>query len=242
MNADQMPLLPGAVATPKRARGARRRAVAEELPVARVALLTPVPHLDRVFDYEVPEELSATALAGTRVRVRLSGRLVDGYILARVQTSERALQPLSSVHGPPVLTEEIADLCRRVADRYAGTLADVLRFAVPPRRARAESRSAPAPDRAEVPAGAVDRAGWSAYRGGEALLEGIGGPPTRALWIASPGERPAVRIAELAQAAMSRWPPTQRMLLGSQQPSLTREYQQPGWWPSPVRRRGTAPS
>ena len=204
MNADQMPLLPGAVATPKRARGARRRAVAEELPVARVALLTPVPHLDRVFDYEVPEELSATALAGTRVRVRLSGRLVDGYILARVQTSERALQPLSSVHGPPVLTEEIADLCRRVADRYAGTLADVLRFAVPPRRARAESRSAPAPDRAEVPAGAVDRAGWSAYRGGEALLQGIGGPPTRALWIASPGERPAVRIAELAQAAMSR--------------------------------------
>ena len=205
MTADQIPLLPDAVRRPRAARGARRREAARHLPVARVALLTPVPHLDRIFDYEVPEELSETALAGVRVRVRLSGRLVDGYILARVQTSDRDLQPLSSVHGPPVLTQEIAELCRRVADRYAGTLADVLRFAVPPRRARAESRSASSSEPADEPANAVDPAGWSAYRGGAALLDGIGGAvASRALWIASPGERPAQRITELALAVRSR--------------------------------------
>ena len=205
MNADQIPLLPDAVRRSRPARGARRREAARDLPVARVALLTPVPHLDRIFDYEVPEELSATALAGVRVRVRLSGRLVDGYILARVQDSDRDLQPLSSVHGPPVLTQEIAELCRRVADRYAGTLADVLRFAVPPRRARAESRSASSPEPADVPQDAVDPVGWSAYRGGAALLAGIGGAvASRALWIASPGERPAQRIAELALAVRAR--------------------------------------
>ncbi len=205
MNADQLPLLPDAVRKSRTPRGGRSRPAAQDRPVARVALLTPVPHLDRVFDYEVPEELSATALPGVRVRVRLSGRLVDGYILARAQSSDRALQPLSSVHGPPVLTGEIADLCRRVADRYAGTLADVLRFAVPPRRARAESRPAPGPDPTAELSPAVDPTGWSAYRGGAALLEMIGGPhATRSLWIASPGEQPAQRIADLALAVRSR--------------------------------------
>ena len=103
--------------------------------------MTPVPHLDRVFDYEVPEKLAAAAQPGVRVRVRLAGRLVDGFVLERVETSDRELQPLSSVHGPAVLTPEIADLCRAVADRYAGTLADVLRFAIPPRHARVETRA-----------------------------------------------------------------------------------------------------
>ena len=37
-----------------------------------------------------------------------------------------------------VLTEEIAGLARAVADRYAGTLADVLRLAVPQRHAATE--------------------------------------------------------------------------------------------------------
>ncbi len=64
-----------------------RHPAAERLPVARVALMTPVPHLDHVFDYEVPEKLAAAAVPGVRVRVRLAGRLVDGFVLERVATS-----------------------------------------------------------------------------------------------------------------------------------------------------------
>ena len=184
MTQGQIPLLPDEPTPPNRAPRARvRHPAAELLPVARVALLTPVPHLDRVFDYEVPEKLAAAALPGVRVRVRLAGRLVDGFVLERVETSERELQPLSSVHGPAVLTPEIADLCRAVADRYAGTLADVLRFAIPPRHARVEARASAAPIDSG-PVDPVDPAGWSAYRGGAELLAGIGGPvPMRALWV-----------------------------------------------------------
>ena len=47
-----------------------RHPAAELLPVARVALMTPVPHLDRVFDYEVPERLAADAVPWVRLRVR----------------------------------------------------------------------------------------------------------------------------------------------------------------------------
>ena len=181
-----------------------RHPAAETLPVARVALLTPVPHLDRVFDYEVPQKLAAAAQPGVRVRVRLAGRLVDGFVLERVETSERALQPLSSVHGPAVLTAEIAALCRSVADRYAGTLADVLRFAIPPRHARVESRASAAPAD-PVPLDPVDPAAWASYRGGAELLAGVGGPaPMRALWVSAPGEQVGARIAELARTVRAR--------------------------------------
>ncbi len=205
MTQGQIPLLPDEPTPTGRAPRARvRHPAAELLPVARVALLTPVPHLDRVFDYEVPEKLAAAAVPGVRVRVRLAGRLVDGFVLERVETSDRELQPLSSVHGPAVLTPEIADLCRAVADRYAGTLADVLRFAIPPRHARVESRASAAPIGAGPPA-PVDPAGWSAYRGGAELLAGIGGPvPMRALWVSAPGEQVGLRLADLAGAVTTR--------------------------------------
>ncbi len=205
MTEGQIPLLPeGPPARTRTPRVRVRHPAAALLPVARVALLTPVPHLDRVFDYEVPEKLAAAAQPGVRVRVRLAGRLVDGFIVERVQTSERELQPLSSVHGPAVLTPGIADLCRAVADRYAGTLADVLRFAVPPRHARVESRvPAAAPD--PGPMDPVDPAAWAAYRGGADLLAGIGGPvPMRALWVAAPGEQVGARLADLTHAVLAR--------------------------------------
>lgn len=183
-------------------------------PVARVAVLTPMPHLDRAFDYEVPQVLAEAAQPGARVRVRLAGRLVDGFVLERVDTSDRELQPLASVHGPPVLTPEVAALCRAVADRYAGTLADVLRFAVPARHARVEravlAGAGPTPGESPVPpapgpASAEAVAAWARYAGGAPLLERIGGPqPVRALWVSGPAERTGQRLAELVAAVRGR--------------------------------------
>ncbi|MEO3818913.1 primosomal protein N' [Plantactinospora sp. B24E8] len=126
----------------------------------------PLAHLDRLFDYLVPEELSAQARPGTRVRVRFAGQLVDGWLIERADVSahDGRLSYLERLVSPePVLTPEVARLARAVADRYAGNLADVLRLAVPPRHARVE-REAPDPgpaaaagDVADVPdAPAVD--------------------------------------------------------------------------------------
>ena len=129
------------------AKGAKDQAVSERLPVARVAVDISLAHLDRPFDYLVPAALDEAAVPGCRVRVRFAGQLVDGYLLSRVQTSEHQgrLARLERVISPePVLTPEIFDLARAVADRYAGTLADVLRLAIPPRHATAE-REAPRP-------------------------------------------------------------------------------------------------
>src|SRR5262249_7623378 len=85
------------------------------------------------------ERLDGIARPGCRVRVRFAGQLVDGYLLVREAASEHPgrLAFLERVVSPePVLTPQIAGLARAVADRYAGTLADVLRLAIPPRHAR----------------------------------------------------------------------------------------------------------
>ncbi|RFU39399.1 primosome assembly protein PriA, partial [Actinomadura logoneensis] len=134
----------GAKATRQAPRKAPRkgsRVPAEHLPVARIAVDMSLPHLDRPFDYLVPNELDPKAVPGCRVRVRFAGQLVDGLLLERVQESDHdgTLSFLERVtSAEPVLAPEIAALAREVADRYAGTLADVLRLAIPPRHAKAE--------------------------------------------------------------------------------------------------------
>ena len=103
-------------------------------------------HLDRSFDYLVADSQSDDAQPGTRVRVRFAGRFLDGYVLERVDVSEHdgRLGYLERVvSAEPVLSPEIARLARTVADRYAGSMADVLRLAIPPRHARAEGGPRP---------------------------------------------------------------------------------------------------
>src|SRR4051812_27566626 len=103
-------------------RATRRRGEREpatESPVAQVAVDVPLAHLDRPFDYLVPEDLSEQACPGVRVRVRFSGRLVDGVVLTRLDRSgfDGKLGWLERVVSPePVLTGDVTRLCRTVAD------------------------------------------------------------------------------------------------------------------------------
>ncbi|MDQ1689858.1 MAG: hypothetical protein QOK42_2833, partial [Frankiaceae bacterium] len=82
--------LPGAVRAPRRRAPAPPPAAAATLPVARVVVDVPLPHLDRAFDYLVPARVDDLAVPGARVRLRFSGQLVDGFILDRHDASEHA--------------------------------------------------------------------------------------------------------------------------------------------------------
>ena len=174
------------------AKGPKDQAVSERLPVARVAVDISLAHLDRPFDYLVPASMDEAAAPGCRVRVRFGGQLVDGYLLQRTQTSDHQgkLARLARVISPePVLTPEIFDLARAVADRYAGTLADVLRLAIPPRHATAElqtPKEKPPADEATPRRPAPGS--WLRYPAGGAFLAGLAdGRPVRAAWSALPG-------------------------------------------------------
>jgi primosomal protein N' (replication factor Y) len=195
--------VPAARAPGKERRRAKpAKTPAAELSVARVAVDVSLPHLDRPFDYLVEDKQSDAAQPGCRVRVRFSGQLVGGYVLERLAGTEHEgrLAYLERVVSPePVLTPEIASLARASADRWAGSVADVLRLAVPPRHAATESaaRGAP-PGRLAAPApGGLDR-----YDGGPALLDGLAnGESPRVVLAAAPGDWPA-ELAAIAAATL----------------------------------------
>ncbi len=168
----------------------------------------PLAHLDRPFDYLVPAELDEVAVPGTRVKVRFAGQLVDGWLLSRADDSGHGgrLAYLEKVVSPePVLAPEVARLARAVADRYAGSLADVLRLAVPPRHARVEKEphdDQPAPGAPATEA--VDPRGWRDYPTGPALLRALtDGRAPRAVWSALPGEDWAARYADAVAATVA---------------------------------------
>lgn len=224
----------GAGDRPKARRRAakRERAPAATLPVVRVCVDVNLPHLDRLFDYLVPAEADGAVQPGVRVRVRFAGQLLDGYVIDRVAESEHGgrLAYLERVVSPVrVLTPEVATLGRAVADRYAGTLADVLRLAVPPRHARAEHSAiraavrsdaepgpanaaparadvAPAPSPAQdLTSSAAGPGGWGAYPTGAAFVRALAdGRAPRAVWSALPGEDWPARIAEAVSAVRRR--------------------------------------
>lgn len=114
-----------------------------EASIARVLIDSPLPQLDRLFDYEIPLELRESAVPGVRVKVplRSAGRVTDGYIIEITPPGEYGgtLSTIDSVVSPiPVLTPEVWALARRVSDRAAGTASDIIRLAIPPRQVRVE--------------------------------------------------------------------------------------------------------
>ncbi|MGX9923960.1 primosomal protein N' [Streptomyces sp. NPDC002248] len=195
----------------------RDAAMAEHLPVARVLVNKGVVHLDRTFDYAVPAELDAEARPGVRVRVRFGagkgqvrggrregGGLVDGFLVERVATSDYQgpLAALAQVVSPePVLSPALLTLARQVAERYAGSLADVLQLAVPPRHAKAEAAASPAPP---PPPPAPEPGDWERYPQGPGFLAALArGESPRAVWTALPGPQWADELARAVAATLA---------------------------------------
>ena len=116
-------------------------------PVARVRVDSTLPQVDRTFDYRVPAELSEDAVPGARVRGLFNGHELTGYIEERSATTDwtrTSLLPLKSVLSRvPSVAPEIFALAEALADRYASTVANVLRLAVPPRIAALDKKYAP---------------------------------------------------------------------------------------------------
>ena len=121
------------------------------------------------------------------------------------------------VSPEPVLSPDIAALAREVADRCAGTRADVLRLAIPPRHAGAEAAGGPLAGAAggRQPSGTGDGqplgppsrpapGPWGRYPAGKAFLAALAdGRAPRAVWSALPGPLWPEEIATAAAAAGS---------------------------------------
>lgn len=197
MSDDQLSLVPG-----KKKRVKAPVPIASNLPVAQIAIDSPLPHLDRLFDYAVPEKLDATAQPGVRVRIRFAGKLTDGWLISRTSETEHegTLAPLANVISPEVvLLPEVLELARAVAARQSGVLSDVLRNAVPNRHAGAEETVFPDPSKIAP----IDPSAWADYVGGAALIRrSVEKQQPRAI-VTTGGDNPALLLAQYALSVAS---------------------------------------
>jgi primosomal protein N' (replication factor Y) len=190
--------------------------------VEGVQVLVDVPlfHLDRPFTYRVPEALRDAVHLGSRVKVPFGGRRrVDGWVVGRADELPADARDLLRVVSPlPAFGPGELELLRWVADRYAGTVVDALRLAVPPRVAAVDAavtgdsaeaasaaparRSEPAPpagtDAAAPPGPAV------AGTGRDPLVElAAAGRGGAVYWRPLPGEDRGARVTALVEAALA---------------------------------------
>ena len=163
-------------------------------PVARVLLESPVPHLDRTFDYLVPAAMAQQALPGTRVMVRFGEQEMRGWIWERGATTTHIgrLSALRRVVSDlPVLPEDSRRLIEAIASRSCGTRSDVVRLAVPARHAtteKAERDKAPLDLPTWEPPSSSEH-GWRPYDGGQEFLNRLAhGEAPRVVWSALPAQ------------------------------------------------------
>jgi primosomal protein N' (replication factor Y) (superfamily II helicase) len=189
--------------------------------VEGVQVLVDVPlfHLDRPFTYRVPEALRDAVHLGSRVKVPFGGRRrVDGWVIGRDDEPPADAREVLRVVSPvPVFGPGELDLLRWVADRYAGTVVDALRLAVPPRVAAVDAAvaaDAAAPEEATAagPPAAGAARGPLGHGSGESP-GGAAGEPLAGLvadgragavyWRPLPGEDRGARVTALVEAALA---------------------------------------
>lgn len=112
--------------------------------IVKVAIESPIPQLDKLFDYLVPDDFRESLRPGMRLIVPFgrSKKPTHAFAIDITDSSESyKLSEISEIVSTAVvLKPEIYLLCRAVADRQAATLNDVLKLAVPSRSVRVEKQ------------------------------------------------------------------------------------------------------
>ncbi|NDC19070.1 MAG: hypothetical protein EBZ87_02225 [Microbacteriaceae bacterium] len=115
--------------------------------VASVVFASPLPQLDKEFDYFIPTDLEASIQFGSLVSVPFgkSKTTKTGYVVGIKNESEYGseLASVSSVESSlQLITPEQYELCKAIAKRQAGLVGELLSTAVPKRSVRAEKHFA----------------------------------------------------------------------------------------------------
>jgi primosomal protein N' (replication factor Y) len=109
--------------------------------IARVAVVSNLPQLDKLFDYQIPDELLSKAKIGSRVLVPFGKgtKIYEGFIFDIEETTsfQGKLAEVSEVIGDnPSLDKELIELVQELALRSAASLGEMLKLAVPSHMAR----------------------------------------------------------------------------------------------------------
>jgi primosomal protein N' (replication factor Y) len=124
---------------------------------ARVVFQSPLPALNREFEYSVPQELQSTLLVGQRVKVSFAGQSKEGFVVGIAGTKEfsgKLSEIAEIVSDIPVLSQEIYLLLKTISIRQCCSVGEIIGNAVPKRAVRVEkSFSYKAPNTETRPTG-----------------------------------------------------------------------------------------
>ena len=91
-------------------------------------------NVDKVFDYDIPENLNI--VVGDRVDVPFGARKIDGFVINIKQTSNYDKAKLKSIiskkDAQPLLSENMVRLCFFMKNKFYLRLADTIRLFLPP--------------------------------------------------------------------------------------------------------------
>ncbi|MEX2324949.1 MAG: hypothetical protein WD576_04300 [Nitriliruptoraceae bacterium] len=178
--------------------------------IARVCVEVAPYHLDRPFDYLIPDDVQLQS--GMRVEVVFNGRKTRGLVLDIGATSDvgaEQLRPVRRALGDFVWARPAdIELFQWAAHRFANPLADVVRHALPPRVIDVERRAATAGWFPPVDAAAAtvrsDGAGgasfeqWQPYGpAASALMSAVAATSGSFVWRPLATEQLADRLCEL---------------------------------------------
>lgn len=110
--------------------------------VAKVAVVSSLPQLDRLFDYLIPVELAEHVELGSRVKVPFgnSTKSLEGFVFELTDRSDFTgkLSSILEVLGvKPSLSPGLLELSKEIASRSASSLGEVLKLFAPSHMPRA---------------------------------------------------------------------------------------------------------
>jgi len=108
---------------------------------ARVVFQSPLPALDREFEYSVPKHLESAITVGCRVSVPFAGQAKEGFVVAlssQVSFTGKISAVSEVISSLPVLQPHIFMLLKAIAERQCCSIGELIENAIPRRSVRVD--------------------------------------------------------------------------------------------------------
>ncbi|MCI9177102.1 MAG: hypothetical protein HFJ28_00570 [Clostridia bacterium] len=102
--------------------------------IAEVILNSNAKQLNRVFDYEIPQDLASKVKIGSRVFVPFGNRkaLDEGFVVNMKQSSSYEVKPIKEVDETEYIYADHIKLAKWMAKRYFCNISDCIKLMLPP--------------------------------------------------------------------------------------------------------------
>lgn len=102
--------------------------------IAEIIINSNVKNLNRIFDYNIPEELQSEAKIGSRVFVKFGNmkKLEEGYIVGIKQKTEYKVKNIDKIEESNVIGENEINLSKWMSKNYFCNISDCIKLMLPP--------------------------------------------------------------------------------------------------------------